>query len=96
MKKIKLFDPAIGNEEEKSIVKTLRSHLWASGSGEGYVKEFENKFARFFHCKYSVMVNSGSSSWPSPKYENAPPINKIRVNIQLITLFFIKYSAIFI
>ena len=44
MKKIKLFDPAIGNEEEKSIVKTLRSHLWASGSGEGYVKEFENKF----------------------------------------------------
>ena len=23
MKKIKLFDPAIGNEEEKSIVKTL-------------------------------------------------------------------------
>ena len=43
MKKIKLFDPAIGDEEEKSIVNTLKSHLWASGSGEGHVKEFENK-----------------------------------------------------
>ena len=62
MKKIKLFDPAIGNEEEKSIVKTLRSHLWASGSGEGYVKEFENKFKSYVKSHDCIAVNSGTAA----------------------------------
>ena len=62
MKKIKLFDPAIGNEEEKSIVKTLRSHLWASGSGGGHVKEFENKFKNYVKSRDCIAVNSGTAA----------------------------------
>ena len=42
MKKIKLFDPIVGKEEEKILIKTLRSKYWASGSGIGYVSKFEN------------------------------------------------------
>ena len=61
-KKIKLFDPTIDNEEEKSIVKTLRSHLWASGSGEGYVKEFENKFKSYVKSHDCIAVNSGTAA----------------------------------
>ena len=61
-KKIKLFDPTIDNEEEKSIVKTLRSHLWASGSGEGYVKEFENKFKSYVKSRDCIAVNSGTAA----------------------------------
>ena len=36
-KKIKLFDPIIGNEEETAILKTLHSNFWASGQGIGQV-----------------------------------------------------------
>ena len=47
MKKIKLFDPIVGKEEEKILIKTLRSKYWASGSGSGYVSKFENSFRLF-------------------------------------------------
>ena len=62
MRKIKLFDPVIGNEEEKSIVRTLKSHLWASGSGVGYVKEFENKFKSYVKSHDCIAVNSGTAA----------------------------------
>jgi len=62
MKKIKLFDPAIGNEEEKAVVRALKSHLWASGSGEGYVKEFENKFKSYVKSHDCIAVNSGTAA----------------------------------
>jgi len=32
MKKIKLFDPVIGNKERNAVRKVLDSHFWASGS----------------------------------------------------------------
>ena len=62
MRKIKLFDPAIGNEEEKSIVRTLKSHSWASGSGEGYVQEFEKQFKNYVNSCDCVAVNSGTAA----------------------------------
>ena len=40
MRKIKLFDPYIGEEEKEEIQKVLKSKYWASGSGNGRVKEF--------------------------------------------------------
>ena len=61
-KKIKLFDPAIGKEEEKSIIRTLKSRSWASGSGEGHVQEFENKFKSYVNSCDCIAVNSGTAA----------------------------------
>lgn len=59
---IKLFDPSVNSREEKAILQTLRSHYWASGSGEGKVKEFENKFNKFLGTKYCAALNSGTAA----------------------------------
>jgi dTDP-4-amino-4,6-dideoxygalactose transaminase len=61
-KRIKLFDPAIGNEEEKSMIDVLKSHFWASGSGEGRVKEFENEFKNYVKSRDCTAVNSGTAA----------------------------------
>ena len=61
-KKIKLFDPQIDKSEEKSILNVLKSHYWASGSGEGLVKKFETKFKTFVGSKNCVAVNSGTAA----------------------------------
>ena len=61
-KKIKLFDPVIDKSEEKSIVKVLRSKFWASGSGTGNVKIFENDFKNYVGSNDCVAVNSGTSA----------------------------------
>ena len=61
-KKIKLFDPIIGNEEKKSVMKVLKSHFWASGSGEGHVQEFENKFKNYVHSNDCIAVSSGTAA----------------------------------
>ena len=62
MKKIKLFDPVIGKEEEKAIINVLKSHSWASGSGTGNVKKFETNFCKYVNSKNSVAVNSGTAA----------------------------------
>ena len=62
MKKIKLFDPIIGKEEEKSIIKVLKSGFWASGSGVGNVADFEKKFSKYVNAKNCVAVNSGTAA----------------------------------
>ena len=61
-KNIKLFDPVIGNSEEKEIIKILKSGFWASGSGTGRVREFENKFCEYIGSKECVAVNSGTAA----------------------------------
>ncbi len=61
-KKIKLFDPAVGKEEEIAIKKTLQSHFWASGAGTGKVLEFEKKFKKYIGSGSCVAVNSGTSA----------------------------------
>ncbi len=49
-----------GQEEVRAINKVIKSNIYTYKGR--YVKEFENKFARYFKCKYAVMVNSGSSA----------------------------------
>ena len=62
MKKIKLFDPVIGNNEENAVIKTLKSKFWASGSGSGKVLEFEKKFNKYTGAKRTISVNSGTAA----------------------------------
>src|SRR3990170_4267600 len=48
------------NEEEKqAILEVLNSNIYTMGKN---VKEFEERFARYFGMKYAVMANSGSSA----------------------------------
>ena len=61
-KKIKLFDPIIGNEEKESVLNVLKSHSWASGSGGDYVQEFENRFKNYINSRDCVAVNSGTAA----------------------------------
>ena len=49
-----------GKEEVRAIKKALDSGIYTYRGK--YVKEFENKFAKFFKTKYAIMVNSGSSA----------------------------------
>ena len=61
-KMIKLFDPAVGTEEESAIKKVLKSHFWASGSGIGKVLEFEKKFNKYISSNFCIAVNSGTAA----------------------------------
>jgi len=61
-KKIKLFEPIVGKEESKKIVQVLKSGFWASGSGIGNVKKFEDKFQNYIGSKSCVAVNSGTAA----------------------------------
>jgi len=60
--KIKLFDPVFGKNEEQAIIRVLKSRFWASGSGSGNVKIFENNFKKFVNTKKCVAVNNGTSA----------------------------------
>jgi len=62
MSKIKLFDPYTGKSEKLAIQRVLDSHFWASGSGAGNVKKFENEFTKFVGSKNCVAVNSGTAA----------------------------------
>jgi len=62
MKKIKLFDPVTGKNEENAIKKILHNHNWASGAGGGSVYKFEKKFSDFLGSKNCVSVNSGTAA----------------------------------
>ena len=55
-----LVSDSWGKEEKNAINKVIKSNIYTY-KGK-YVEEFEKKFAKFFGCKYSVMVNSGSSA----------------------------------
>ena len=61
-KKIKLFDPIINSKEEKALKNVLFSHYWASGSGEGNVSKFEDKFRKYVGSDSCVAVNSGTAA----------------------------------
>jgi len=61
-RKIKLFEPSIGKDEENSIKQVLKSKFWASGAGVGKVLEFEKKFKKYVHSKNCVAVNSGTAA----------------------------------
>ena len=61
-KRIKLFDPVVGKEEEIVVKKTLKSRFWAYGAGLGKVLEFEEKFNRYIGSDYCVAVSNGTSA----------------------------------
>jgi dTDP-4-amino-4,6-dideoxygalactose transaminase len=61
-KKIKLFDPVVGDEESRLVQKVLLSGFWASGSGVGDVKKFEDSFQKYIGCKSCVAVNNGTAA----------------------------------
>jgi len=61
-KKIKLFDPVVGQEEEKAVLKTVRSKFWASGAGTGNVLKFENRFREYIQSDECIAVNSGTAA----------------------------------
>jgi len=61
-KKIKLFDPIIGTSEAKIVSKVLKSKFWASGTGSGYVSEFENKMTKYIGSDECIAVNSGTAA----------------------------------
>lgn len=62
IKKIKLFDPFVDNNEEKAIKKVLHSHFWASGAGEENVLKFEKLFKKYTNSKECIAVNSGTAA----------------------------------
>ena len=49
-------------EEEKAIIKVLRSRFWTSGSGIGNVEKFEKKFNKYIGSNSTVAVNSGTAA----------------------------------
>ena len=61
-RKIKLFDPSIGEEESKSLEHVLKSKMWASGTGQGKVLEFEKKFKKYVKSKSCIAVNIGTAA----------------------------------
>jgi len=61
-RKIKLFDPSIGKKEEQILIKTLRSHFWASGAGGRNVEKFENEFRKYTGSDHCVALNSGTAA----------------------------------
>jgi len=59
---IKLFDPHIDTKEEEEVINILKSKFWASGSGTGKVKKFEDMFNQYIGSKECVAVNSGTAA----------------------------------
>ena len=60
--KINLFEPSISKNEEQIVLNVLRSKFWASGSGQGHVKIFEDKFRNYSNSKACLAVNSGTAA----------------------------------
>ena len=60
-RKIKLFSPFFGKEEEKAIINTLNSGFWASGAGTGNVNKFETNFRDYVNASECVVprIESG-------------------------------------
>ena len=61
MSGIRLFEPNITNEAD-AAVKVIESGFWASGAGNGKVKEFEEALATYLNCRSVVAVNSGTAA----------------------------------
>jgi perosamine synthetase len=59
MKKIPLFKPYMGREEERAVVETLRSGWITLGPK---TEEFEKSFAKYVGAKHAIAVNSATSA----------------------------------
>lgn len=59
---IKLFDVSITKSEERAVLKTLKSHFWASGAGINQVQRFEEEFKKYIGSDVCISTNSGTAS----------------------------------
>lgn len=59
---IKLFDPVATMDEVEAAKEVILSKNWASGSGEGKVKEFEQNFNKYIGSDESLAVNNGTAA----------------------------------
>lgn len=57
--KFELASSTWGEEEKSAILDVVNSNMFTMGQK---VREFEDRFARYFGMKYAVMANSGSSA----------------------------------
>lgn len=57
--RFELINSTWGEEERQAIQDVVDSNMFTMGKN---VKEFEERFARYFGMKYAVMANSGSSA----------------------------------
>jgi len=75
--KFELASSTFGEEEKQAILEVIESNVYTMGKK---VREFEEKFARYFGMRYAVMVNSGSSAnlitVASLFYKKEKPIRK--------------------
>lgn len=62
MKKIKLFDPIVGKNEENAIKNILYNRNWASGAGDKSVNKFERNFSKYLGISNCIAVNSGTAA----------------------------------
>lgn len=62
MNKIKLFHPYITKQEERQLLRALKSGHWASGAGSNFVNSFEKKFQEYVGAKTCVAVNNGTAA----------------------------------
>ena len=92
-KKITLFEPFVGKEEIKEVSKVIKGKFWASGSGVGKVKKFENAFTRFVGCKDSVAVNSGTAALHLAL--SALNVEKTEVIVPSITFVSSAHAAVY-
>lgn len=58
--RIPVCAPKIGEDEIKNVMECIQS-TWISGISE-YVKEFEERFAKYCGCKCGVATNSGTTA----------------------------------
>ena len=56
---ITIAKPAIGKEEEREVLKVLRSGMIAQGQ---WVEKFEKEFAKYIGTKYAVQTTSGTTA----------------------------------
>ena len=71
MQKIKLFDVSTDDSEKSALNSVFDSHFWASGSGTGKVKKFEENFC-------SPLFNHKT------KTEISDPLNSLASNQNLL------------
>jgi len=62
MKTTKLFDPLVNEQEIRIASKIIKEKFWASGTGIGRVKEFEENFSKYIGCKRTVALSSGTAA----------------------------------
>lgn len=60
MEKIPVCEPLLGEKELQNVIECIKSG-WISGKGK-YIKEFEERFARYCGARYGISTTSGTTA----------------------------------